>query len=308
MKKVTARSAAKHVARRLFFPRNWLPLLRCLRRRKGPGGKSGDDAQLKLYGQLLPGGFLNYGYSENPALPPEQLSLDAIQRAQVRYGERLVDLVLNKDDGVLDAGCGMGGLIGLLLRRGLRPTALTPNRTQIRRVRADFPDVPMIEGKLEHLPVEKFRASFGTVITSESFQYVNLQQGLAVIEAVLKPGGRWILCDYFRTGTTTRQSGHTWDDFTAALAQRGWKIISQQDITANVLPTIAFVHMCGNRFGMPVAQFVTERLERKQPALHFLAQDVLGELRTQLQEHLDVVDPAIFAREKKYLTLVMERG
>jgi SAM-dependent methyltransferase len=305
-KKITAGFVAKSVGGRLFLPRNWLPFLSCFLSRNG-AGKAADDGQLKLYGQILPGGFLNYGYSENPALPLEKLSLDAIQQAQIRYGERLVELVRDPEGRVLDAGCGMGGLIGLLLKRGLQPTALTPNRTQIRRVRADFPAVPMIEGKLEQIPLPKFRHAFGTVITSESFQYMKLSVALDVIEQVLKPGGRWILCDYFRTTSVAHKSGHLWNDFTAALEQRGWRIVSQADITANVLPTIAFAHMVGQRFGLPVAQYVTERLERKRPALHFLLQDIIGELRGQLQNQLDVVDPVIFAREKKYVTLVIER-
>lgn len=305
-KKITAGFVAKSIAGRLFLPCNWLPFLRCFRLRSG-ASKSVDDASLKLYGQILPGGFLNYGYSEDPARPPEKIDIDAIQQAQVRYGERLVDLVQDKESRVLDAGCGMGGLVGLLLKRGLQPTALTPNRTQVRRVHEDFPGVPMIEGRLEEIPLPEFRHTFGTVITAESFQYMKLPIALEVIEQILKPGGRWILCEYFRITPAAHKSGHLWNDFTAALEQRGWRIVSQQDITANVLPTIAFAHMFGQRFGLPIAQFVTERLERKRPALHFLLQDVIGELRAQMQSQLDVVDPAIFVQEKKYMTLVIER-
>jgi len=255
----------------------------------------------------LPGGFLNYGYSEDPDITPEKTTIDSIQNAQIRYGERLADLVKDKNGRVLDAGCGLGGLVGLLLQRGLHPTALTPNRTQIRRVREVFPAVPLIEGRLENIPLPEFHHAFGTVITSESFQYMKLSVALDVIKQVLKPGGRWILCDYFRTSAAARDSGHLWTDFTAALEERGWHIVSQQDITPNVLPSIAFAHMFGKRFGLPTAQFAAERLERKRPALHFLLQDVIGKLRSNLQSHLDVVDPVIFAQDKKYMTLVIEQ-
>ena len=305
-KKITAGFVAKSIAGRLFHPCNWKPFARCFRRSEN-GQKSADDASLKLYGQILPGGFLNYGYSENPAVTPGTTTIDSIQNAQICYGERLADLVKDKESRVLDAGCGLGGLVGLLLKRGLFPTALTPNRTQIRRVRDVFPAVPMIEGRLEKIPLPEFHHAFGTVITSESFQYMNLPVALDVIKQVLKPGGRWILCDYFRTSAGARASGHLWTDFTAAIEARGWHIVSQQDITANVLPSIAFAHMFGQRFGLPAAQFATDRLERKRPALHFLLQDVIGKLRGNLQSQLDVVDPVIFAREKKYMTLVIEQ-
>lgn len=306
MTKVTAGFVVKNIARRLFLPRHWSPLLQRLRQPK-VRGKAADDAQLKLYGQVLPGGFLNYGYSDNPATPPEKICIADIEAAQLRYAERLADLIVERENRVLDSGCGMGGLTGLLLRRGFQPTALTPNRTQIRRVRTDYPDVPVIEGKLENIPLPEFQHAFGTVITSESFQYVNLAQGLAVLAQILRPGGRWILCDYFRTSPALHPSGHQWHDFTAGLQQNGWRITSMEDITANVLPTIAYVHMLASRFGLPVIQFATDRLERKRPALHYLLQDSITQAREQIQEHLDVVDPMIFAREKKYLTLVIER-
>jgi cyclopropane fatty-acyl-phospholipid synthase-like methyltransferase len=306
MSKVTASFAAKSIASRLFLPSHWSPLMQRLRQPK-VRGKAADDAQLKLYGQVLPGGFLNYGYNDNPSIAPDKICIADIENAQVRYAERLVNLIVDQESRVLDSGCGMGGLTGLLLRRGFKPTALTPNRTQIRRVRTDYPEVPLIEGKLENIPLPEFHHAFGTVITSESFQYVNLAQGLAVMEQILQPGGRWILCDYFRTASSTHRSGHQWTDFTAALQQHGWRITLQEDITANVLPTIAYVHMLASRFGLPVAQFATERLERKRPALHYLLQDLIGKAREQIQGHLDVIDPVIFAREKKYLTLVIER-
>jgi len=306
MTKVTAGFVAISIASRLLLPQHWAPLVHCLRQPK-VRGKSADDAQLKLYGQILPGGFLNYGYSENPSVPPQKMCINDIEQAQVRYGERLVNLVVDKENPVLDSGCGMGGLTGLLLGKGFKPTALTPNRTQIKHVRQVYPQVPMIEGKLEQIPLPQFRHAFGTVITSESFQYVKLAQGLTVIDQILRPGGRWVLCDYFRTEASAHKSGHLWSDFTAALQQNGWRIVSQEDITANVLPTIAFVHMWGSRFGLPVAQFATERLARKRPALHYLLEDLIGKAREQIQEHLDIVDPVIFAREKKYMTLVIER-
>ncbi len=306
MKKITARSAVKNVARRALLPRNWGPFLQRLRHRNN-GHKAADDAQLKLYSQILPGGFLNYGYHEDTSLSPEKMSLEAIQRAQTRYGERLVDLVGNATGPVLDAGCGMGGLVQLLLQRGFAPTALTPNRAQIRHMRTTFPSLPLIEGRLEQIPLDTFKGYFQTVITSESFQYMNLRSTPGIIEKILRPGGRWILCDYFRIGHTPRPSGHAWSDFTSELDRQGWRIVSAQDITLNVLPTIAYVSMWGQRLAVPLAGFLTDRLERKHPAVHFLFQDLLADLHKYMREHLDMSDPAIFAQGKKYMQLVIER-
>jgi len=306
LKKISARSALKGVVRRALAPRNWGPFLERLRRRS-KSDKGADDAQLKLFSQILPGGFLNYGYSEETSLPPERLSLEAIQRAQVRYGERLVDLAGEVSGPILDAGCGLGGLVQLLLRRGFSPTALTPNRTQIRHMKMTFPSVPLIEGRLEQIPLETFQGYFQTVITAESFQYMDLRSTPGIIDRILRPSGRWILCDYFRVGTGSRKSGHAWSDFTNALDQHGWRIVAAEDITPHVLPTIAYVSMWGQRLATPLADYVFAKLERKHPAVHFLFQDLLLDLRKYMQEHLDLVDPAIFVRERKYMQLVIER-
>jgi len=306
MNKITAGFIALTIASRVFLPQHWSPLLQCLRQPR-VRGKAADDAQLKLYGQVLPGGFLNYGYSDDPSLPPDRMCLHDIERAQLRYSERLADLVVDRESRILDSGCGMGGLTGLLRQRGLKPTALTPNRTQIKHLRTIHPDVPLIEAKLEQIPLPEHRQAFGTVITSESFQYVNLAKGLEVMGQILEPGGRWILCDYFRNTQSGRRSGHHWEEFTAALDQGGWKIQHLEDITANVLPTIAYVHMWANRVGLPVAQFATERLERKRPALHYVLHDLIGRGREVMQHHVNALDPVVFAQERKYLTLVIER-
>ena len=52
------------------MPRNWGPFLQRLRRNRSHN-KAADDAQLKLYSQILPGGFLNYGYHEDASVPTE---------------------------------------------------------------------------------------------------------------------------------------------------------------------------------------------------------------------------------------------
>ena len=296
----------KSMAGRLFLPRHWPDLFERMRK-KELTSKAADDPALRLFGQLVPGGFLNYGYHENPALTAEKMCIDDIERAQVRFGERLVNLVTDREQPVLDCGCGLGGLTELLLRAGYKPTALTPNSTQVARVRANYPDVPVIQRRLEQIPLPEYQQAFGTVITSESFQYVTLAQGLEVLGKILRPGGRWILCDYFRSADAVGKSGHRWSEFSAAVQAAGWRTVLMEDITAHVLPTIDYVHMWGRRFGLPVEEFAAARLLRKRPVLHFLLEDVLAKAHERIQHHLEMVDPAVFARERKYITLVLER-
>lgn len=291
----------------MLHPRHAVQLFKCLRK-EDRATRATDDAQLRLYAEILGGDFLNYGYFDAPDIPPEKLSLHDIQQAQLRYGQLLIDQIRDRSGPVLDAGCGMGGLLNLLVAQGYSPTALTPNRSQIHYVRSKHPAVPLVQARLEQIPLEKYRRHFSTVITSESFQYMKLAEGLATLEQILAPGGRWILCDYFRTCESMRKSGHRWDDFTRALRDGEWKIVSERDITRHALPSVGYVYMWGRRVAVPVAGFVLAKLQRKRPALHYLLEEVIDEIQKYLLDQLDLVNPEIFAREKKYMLLVVERG
>lgn len=296
-----------NIAKRVVYPRHAVALAKCLRSPMRDR-KSSHDAELKFCADVLPGDFLNYGFYDDASIPPEQISLQQIQQAQTRYGQLLVDEIRDRNRPVLDAGCGMGGLLNLLVTQGFNATALTPNHSQIEHIHARHPGVPLIEGRFDLATLQNYGERFGTVITSESFQYMKLVPGLKTLQHALAPGGRWILCDYFRIAETRRRSGHQWMDFNRALTARGWKVVSQRDITANVLPTLRYLHMLGERVGMAAADFIVGKIRRKRPALHHLIEEVVGDWRAYLSDQVQTVNPDVFVREKKYMLMVMERA
>ena len=148
---------------------------------------------------------------------------------------------------------------------------------------------------------------FGTVITSESFQYMKIVPAIEKIGSVLREGGNWILCDYFRT-SDAGGSGHSWAEFEAKTKAHGWRILSSRDITRNVLPTLRYVEMWGNRLAIPLIELGHDRLKRKHPAGYHLLRDVLGELEAKLMVNLRRVDSEVFVRERKYVLLKLTRA
>jgi len=222
----------------------------------------------------------------------------------------------------------MGGLIAVLQGRGFSPVALTPERTQIQYVRRTYPDVPAIHAKFEELAGSEHAdhaGRYGTVITSESLQYLKLDQSLPLIASLLKPGGRWIACDCFQisgaapsaresgtfsaglTATKGRlnKTGHDWDTFRRAVDRAGWYIAYERDITPNVLPTLRCLYMSGLRFGLPAFQFAVDKLRRKQPGIHYMLAEVMEELHAVLVDNLEIVNPNTFAEQSKYVLMVM---
>src|SRR5207248_698219 len=141
---------------------------------------------------------------------------------------------------------------------------------QASHVQATLPGVECIRCKLEQLAVAEHAHRFGTIFTSESLQYLKLDQALPVLAGILRPGGKWVACDYFHSRPSTDRSFHEWDAFTARLPEAGWRLTYQRDITPHVMPTLAYIHMWAVRFGIPLMDFIFLRLRRKQPGLHHL--------------------------------------
>ena len=180
VKNISTKRALKQVAGKLVHPRRFLQFLRLARECKRHS-TAGGDAQLRFYSKVVPGDFLHYGYFDDPDVAPEALSVNDLQRAQLRYAELLLEQVADTDGPVLDVGCGMGGLLNLLLEKRLTAVALTPNRAEARYIKEKYPSVPLIERRFEQMPGGSYQHFFGTIITSESLQYLQLDEALPML-------------------------------------------------------------------------------------------------------------------------------
>ncbi len=294
------------ILRRLFSPVHALRVWRLERGRQSRHRTVFDDSQLQFYAEFLPSGFLHYGYFDDPSQAPERISLGALEQAQHRYAEKLLELIRDRSAPVLDVGCGMGGLLRSLQQQGLVPVALTPDRNQAAYIRKQFPNVELIESKFEDVAADQHAARFGTLITSESFQYLKLAQALPLIRKLLRPGGRWIVCDYFRVDENVASSGHLWRDVVAALPRHGLRIVHQEDITPHVLPTLAFAQLMAARLALPLKNFGVRKLRIKHLGLYYACEEALAGADERIARALQSIDPQLFAQQKRYLLLALE--
>ncbi|MDH3223600.1 MAG: methyltransferase domain-containing protein [Gemmatimonadota bacterium] len=275
-------------------------------RGSGPIPTVRGNTQLNLYSRILPGDFLHYGYFDDPAIEAEAVSLKAVQRAQIRYAEKILELIDAPDAPVLDVGCGMGGLLGLLEGRGHDAFGLTPDRFQIDHIGGAYPDVPVLHCTFEDMPTADHRSRFGTVIHSESLQYMKPDGVFRVMKEILAPGGTWVVADYFRVGDGGERSGWFWERFVSQVSQHGYRFTHQEDITGNVLPTLAFAHLLGNRIGLSAYDFACDKLKAKAPAVHYVMENVAERGREAVLKNLDVIDPERFSSLKRYMLLALK--
>lgn len=267
-----------------------------------------DDAQLKLYAEILKGDFLHYGYFDNSEIRPEDISLNQIYNAQLRYAELLLEKLDTNGKKVLDIGCGMGGLLKLLIEKGYQPTALTPDQTQVHYISEKYPSIPLHHCKFEDLDEAANKAKFDALITSESLQYLQLDLALPLLHSISTPEAKWIACDYFRIGDKAEKSGHYWDAFMEKVIAHGWQLEYEQDITPNILPTIAYVYLWGNSIGLPLYNFGIEKLKLKAPGIFYALQGVLPNIKEKIDKNLLTVNPEVFAQNKRYKLMVFGKN
>jgi cyclopropane fatty-acyl-phospholipid synthase-like methyltransferase len=297
---------AKGLMARVLHPRHLWTAAKLHRHRRAHRNTA-DDAVLALYASILPDDFLHYGYFDDLTARPEDMPYAELGRAQVRYAKLLLDYVIDAAHPVLDAGCGMGGLCRMLRERGFDPVALTPDRTQCAHIAKNQPQMPLVRSKLENISASDYAGRFGTIITAESLQYMKLDRALPVLAAVLKPGGRWIMSDYYRLSPEGDRSCHCWSEFRQRVGDDGWRFVAERDITANVLPALAFVHMWVSRLAIPAMHMGVSRLRRRQPGLHHLLGGVLDVLERVVHENFQRIDPRWFAANRCYMVAVLEK-
>ena len=283
-------------------PLQWIRAAR-FKRDQGPYARIRGDLELALYAEILHTDMLHYGYFDDPDVDPASLSFRDVERAQIRYAEVIAERIERADGSVLDVGCGMGGLSALLARRGLAVEAVTPNENQVRHIRARYPGMVVHACRFEELET---RRSYDTIINAESLQYIDLDRALSRVRQLLRPGGSWIVVDYFRLRTDGRsRSGHLLDAFRSRLKETGWRVEQEVDITANCLPTLKLIDVYVQRILLPGARFGEAKLRTKYPRAYYLTERLRGALLRKAEKELAAVDPDRFADENRYMLFVL---
>lgn len=295
----------KKTIRQLLNPVKWIKAYQ-FHQHNAKFDKSTYDLELYLYSKVLKSDMLHYGYFENTAIAPEDISLKAIEDAQVKYAENIKDLIKNKDGLILDVGCGMGGLSGLLHANHFKVEALTPNINQKNHIDQKYKGVKCYHTKFENFQSEN---KYDTIINSESLQYIDLDEAIAHVDLLMNEDGQWIIVDYFRHDESgVEKSGQILNTFHAKIAEKGWKITYFQDITLNALPTIKWINMYAERFLIPLKHFAFEKLRFKKAWLYYLTSDLRNGIDKKMVKEFSAIDPDKFLKEKKYLTFVIEKN
>lgn len=191
-----------------------------------------------------------------------------LAEAQRRYTDFLLEHIPADATSVLDVGCGAGVVAQRLVERGHAVTCVSPSAVLAARTRDRLGEaVPVHECRFEQLDTE---ARFDVVLFSESFQYIPMDVALPRARALLRPGGRVVICDFFKTdaeGKGPMGGGHRYRRFAPAVQAAGLQVMHERDITARVAPTMTVYDQLRAELVGPGADIVSRYLRGRHPRL-----------------------------------------
>jgi SAM-dependent methyltransferase len=266
------------------------------------------DPMHLMYDNVLRSGYLHFGYW--PAETAQQPGvLDGFCSAQERFAEELMSCLPPGQHRILDVGAGMGRLASELTKRGHAVTAITPSSVQATHIADRYPAVTVKQGYFQDIGPTLSPNSFDLIVFSESFRYMPLGQIMPLFDRLLTKQGRVLIGDWFTQHSGPSRPGHDHNEavFRKTLAEHQWTIISERDVTQNVLPTLVLGREVLCRLYLPLAGLLLSKFAQKWPRVYrmCLPRMIRWVERRMLPQLTGRFEPAVFAADYRYLFLLL---
>jgi SAM-dependent methyltransferase len=241
-----------------------------------------------------------------------EVSAANLRAAQEAYTARLFSLLPGGSGlRILDVGGGAGETAAKLIAMGHHVQIVVPSAYLAGRCRENAPLAQVHECLFQDF---QGTGPFDVCLFSESFQYIPLDQALGRAKALLAPAGRIVIGDCFRApsfraGGPTRAvgGGHPIASYRVALAVHGLAVLSEEDVTEGVAPSIDLEQGFFNVIGHGLRR-IDHELTLRRPwqarALHLALRLLVGSrARTRIGRRLFHADrtSAAFVRNNRYI-------
>lgn len=180
---------------------------------------------------------------------------------------------------ILDIGGGAGETARKLLALGHTVDIVVPSAFLAARCRETAPGATVHECMFEDYAGQ---GPFDLCLFSESFQYIPMPESLPRCTRLLAPGGQILIADCFRTEAYQGRAkgpqaggGHKLESFRRAVAEHGFQITDEADITEAVAPSIDLEQQFFNVIGHGVTR-LSDEVRQKKPSVHWALARFIG--------------------------------
>jgi len=237
--------------------------------------------------------------------------------AQEAYTAKLFELLPDGPLRILDIGGGAGETAKKLCALGHQVEIVVPSAFLAERCRTNAPQAFVHEALFEDAEPE---GPFDLCLFSESFQYIALPDGLPRCLDLLKPGGHVLIADCFRSEDfapdkvhATVGGGHPIAKFRTFLAGLPLEVLSEEDITQSVAPSIdveqGLFNVVGYGLSRVDSQMAVQR-PKTRGVVHWVLRRMLSpRKRARLDQRLNqqTRTGAHFAANNTYLMLKLRK-
>ena len=182
---------------------------------------------------------LHYGYWTDGL----EVDIANVHIAQENYADFLISHIPKSAKKILDVGCGTGQIAKKLVVMGCMVDCVSPSHFlagQARELLGNSSNI--FECCYERLQTEN---RYDVILFSESFQYIDIEQGIRKTLGLLNPEGCMLICDFFRKKTLDKSDisgGHSLELFQNIVSEHPLRLIKDLDITEQTAPNIDVVN------------------------------------------------------------------
>lgn len=250
---------------------------------------------------------LHYGYWEDGL----EVNIRNLPQAQQAFTDMLLSHIPAGTRSILDVGTGGGHLARTLLDRGFEVHCVSPTPGLTRMAREQVGT----RAEIFPCPFEAFtpQRAYDLVLFSESFQYIPTDLALQNAARCLKPGGHMLICDFFRVDPSIPSpigGGTRLPRFEKFIAASPFELITKQDVTDRVSPTIDIVNSFNQDCLKPAYEVLSVGLRQRHPWLSKIFRFVFrGRIRKfENKQFSGTRTGENFRKHKSYRLLLYRRG
>ncbi len=243
------------------------------------------NAALQYYLDLTGSTYLHYGYWEPIPSATDELTVTKLRIAQEAYATHLLSFLPPDIHRVLDVGCGNGGNALTMIEKGLQVEGVAPDPLQ----QAKFLEktkgqsifhVNTFDEFVENYQKLPSKPIYDLLLFSESSQYMSPESIADGAACILKSSGYVLLADMLRKDPEYREGMFSNclinRDLHKAMENAGFKLITTDDISAHIAPTLDICVQSFETFGLSTIRYIAKLIAIAVPPIYAILRYFLG--------------------------------